>query len=429
MSRIKGLLAHRLFAVFFIFCLICLVFFPILQKKNIVYQHFYELEPQLQQVIRDQLDQQVSKTDHLWTDFEFQYKKDHYHVELSIDHQWQEYLHQLILQYQSDYTAIVILENESGKILAALDHEKARNQFGKKVVFSSTSPAASLVKVITAAELMEEALLDPMDQFNYTGKPYTLYKHQLEEKKHNRWTRSLTFKRAFEMSNNVIFGKAAQLHTTERGLLSAAQKFGFNSEIISELSAGKSYFPLPKDRYNLAELASGLNRVTLMSPAHAAKIAMIMANHGEKFSLSIVNSVKKNGKLFYENNGPKNRQRVVSEKSALKIRDLMEGVIQSGTARALSRQINAKIRNELKIGSKSGSMTGGLPYGKRDWLISYIQPKEMNSMGISLAVMIVNKDKWYTKSSFLTQNIVKHYYKQLMTDQVQTQMAASQKEE
>ena len=69
-----------------------------------------------------------------------------------------------------------------------------------------------------------------------------------------------------------------------------------------------------------------------------------------------------------------------------------------------------RVLNSLNIGGKTGTITGGLPYGKRDWFVSYAIPKNNFDKGISLCVMIVNVKKWYIKSPVLAKNIIEYYY-------------------
>ena len=65
----------------------------------------------------------------------------------------------------------------------------------------------------------------------------------------------------------------------------------------------------------------------------------------------------------------------------------------------------------LDIGGKTGTITGGIPYGKRDWFISYAKKSDQEEdRGISVAVMIVNLEKWYVKSTVLAKDIIQHYY-------------------
>ena len=73
--------------------------------------------------------------------------------------------------------------------------------------------------------------------------------------------------------------------------------------------------------------------------------------------------------------------------------------------------LRRKWREKLSLGAKTGSITGGVPYGKRDWVVVYAKPNDENLPSISVAVMIVNVKKWYIKSTVLAKKIIEYYYK------------------
>jgi hypothetical protein len=87
--------------------------------------------------------------------------------------------------------------------------------------------------------------------------------------------------------------------------------------------------------------------------------------------------------------------------------------VNRGTARGAFRRMRKSLKDNLIIGGKTGSITGGEPFGKRDWFVSYARPKNGKDQGISIAVMIVNIKKWYIKSPYLAKNIIQYYYKSL----------------
>lgn len=59
-------------------------------------------------------------------------------------------------------------------------------------------------------------------------------------------------------------------------------------------------------------------------------------------------------------------------------------------------------------------MTGGIPEGKRDWFISFVKPKNRpNDLGVSIAVMIVNQERWYIRPTQLTKDIIQYYFHNL----------------
>ncbi|MDH4469069.1 MAG: penicillin-binding transpeptidase domain-containing protein [Bacteriovoracaceae bacterium] len=333
-----------------------------------------------------------------------------YNVNYTYDLDLMKYLKDLISLYPSDFTSVVVIENSTGQILAAIDHERKTNKFDKKVTFSATSPAASLFKVITAADVIQNRNVSSITPFGFWGRKTTLYRNQLRAQPRDR---EIPFKKAFAESNNVVFGKAALQYSDSLSLFKTAESFGFNRNLIELLDTGKSFFPLAESEYNLAELGSGLNTMTMISPVHAAKIAAIIANGGKDFSLKLVKSITQhsNGAEIFPPPAPPEKMReVITPHTTEELRIMMREAVENGTARMIRKKMNRKIYEQLDMGGKTGQMTGGIPQGKRDWFILYASPKNDPQKGISIAVMLVNQEHWYIRSVFLAMKIVEHVY-------------------
>jgi cell division protein FtsI/penicillin-binding protein 2 len=334
-------------------------------------------------------------------------------VEYTFNENLTNYAKNLLKQYRSDYTAITVIDNETGKVLAAIGYEGKGNKFDKNLVLSNTHPSASLIKMVTTAELLQNTQVKKETMFDFRGRSTTLFKYQLNESKNNRWDKTQTLETAFAKSNNVIFGKAAIKNTTSENLVKMAEGFGFNQPICKEFSFLKSEIRPVKDDYSLAELASGYNVDTVISPVHAAAMASIVANDGvlktPRFISKIVDP--KGDNIWPE---VATERRAISPETSKEMHEMMSMTIDDGTARRSFRKMNIGYRDVLDIGGKTGSITGGTPFGKRDWFAAYAIPREKTKgKGISISVMNVNVKKWHVKSSMLAKSIIEYYYKNI----------------
>ncbi|MAZ48800.1 MAG: hypothetical protein CME65_09560 [Halobacteriovoraceae bacterium] len=343
-----------------------------------------------------------------WPD-EVEYEGRTYLLKYRFDKDLTDRIKLLMRRYPSDYTSVVVIDNKTGSILSAIDYDKKLRKYGKNITFSSTHPAASIFKVVTAANLLEEGKVDIDTPFVYNGRSSTLYKSQLKPRRPNKWTRHIDFGKAFALSNNVVFGKAAINNSSYEGLNRMAYKFGFNENVTSILQIGNSKLFQDDDEYGLAELATGFNRQTMISPVHGATIASVIANGGQMRSASVVTEIKDavTGRVVWQNS-PKSEQ-VLSVQTAEKLQEMMGLTVSRGTARGAFRRWLRR-NSDFTLGGKTGSITGGLPYGKRDWFVSYASPTEKLEDGISICVMIVNVEKWYIKSTVFTREIIDYYY-------------------
>lgn len=333
-----------------------------------------------------------------------------YNIQYTFREELEDFIKKQLALYRPDYTSVVVMDNETGHVLAAVDYSRAKHVFGRDLAFTNSHPAASIFKVITAADLLENTHIKTSTEFSFTGRSTTLYRHQLKEPPQRRWVRSLDFEKAFATSNNVIFGRTALENLTPAGLKKMAEKFGFNKKLVEGVSLTPSVFQMAKDQYNLAELSSGLNTHTLMSPVHGAVIASVVANGGTLRYPVVIKSLEsiKDQKTLYP--PLKKDELVLTPQTSEDLRTLFMATVTQGTARSSFRR-SQYLLSKLEIGGKTGSLTGGEPFGKRDWFVSYAKSLEdKNDKGISICVMIVNQKKWYIKSPLLAKNVMEFYY-------------------
>jgi penicillin-binding protein A len=330
-------------------------------------------------------------------------------LQYSMHNELEDYVFKTLKSYRSDFSSVVMIDNETGKILVALEYDHEKNIKSRIGTFTPTHPAASIFKIITAADLLENSHVSQSTEFLYAGRSTTLYKYQLKQPATNRWTRKTDFEQAFARSNNVIFGKAAIENLSPSGLKKMAEKFGFNRQLLPLEQIEPSNFPMAIDQYNFAELASGFNVKTLITPIHGALIASIAANKGKMRYPAMVQEIKNDqGEVVWK--APQVDEMVIEESTADYLRKLMLATVEEGTARKAFRRRN-KSMSEIEIGGKTGSITGGMPYGKRDWFVAYArETNNPQDKGVSICVMIVNKKRWYVKSTFLTKQLIEYYY-------------------
>ena len=266
-------------------------------------------------------------------------------VEYTHDPKMMKYLEKLLKRYRSDYSAIVVLDNNTGDIIAAAGYNKKEEELDTSLPFSTTHPSASLFKIVTSANLLAKDGVSPDTVFSVRGRGTTLYKYQLIDKV-DRWTRWMSLEKAFAYSNNVVFGKAAIEKLSGTSIYHTANLMGFNKELTKGLKLGKSTFVMPNDQYNLAEKASGFTRKTLISPVHAALLSSIVANDGVVIYPRLIKKITSNDQKITWNNDLR-KKRVLESHVAKDLQELMSAAVKNGTARALSRGVKYKIRKKF----------------------------------------------------------------------------------
>lgn len=330
-----------------------------------------------------------------------------YNIEYTINQELTEYVKVLLGHFRSDYSTIVVIDNETGAILSAVGHDRKSNQFNKTMPFSSTHPAASLIKIVATADLLERAQVSSDDYFRHQGRGTTLFRSQLENYQVGR---RVSFSRAFAFSNNVVFGQAAILRSSGPNLFEMANRFGFNRSLMPKINLSESKISIATSDFNLAELASGFNRETMISPVHATLLSTIVANNGKMVRPHLVRRIESStGEPLWE--VELKEDLILNEQTVEQLQFMMEKTVDTGTARGHFRTMRHGLRPHLRIGGKTGTITGGVPYGRRDWFSAYAIPvDERFGAGISVVAMNINLERWYVRSTHLAKRVIEYYY-------------------
>jgi len=332
------------------------------------------------------------------------------YIEYTFDPQVHKNMADVYLRYQPDYACFVAIDVETGAILNLTSFIKQEDQPLENLVMRSDYPAASVFKMITAAAGLDTGKITPSTVVPFNGKSTTLYKKQVLSHKDNQWTRRPTFKESFAKSVNPVFGQVGVFKLGAEELNSYAGRFGFDQVLQSDFNLSPSKVNLDFDSdFEIAEAASGYTVDITLSPIHAAQMAAIVANDGKMVTPYMVQNITdKKGKVIYQSQPASSSEEIISTKAAKDLRTLMQETTRIGSARNSFRGLNRyKVYKNMKIGGKTGSLTGYSPKGRHDWFVGYA---EKNGHRVAYASLIINKEKWYVRSSYVARQFIYHYF-------------------
>lgn len=309
-------------------------------------------------------------------------------LQTTLDKDLQQSLIQRLDRKNSRYIGIVAMEPTDGRVLAMAGYDRA-NPEGNPCL-DNRFPAASIFKIITAAAAVEAGDLDPGAMLRFSGDKYTLYKSQISSKPPKN-ANQLSLKDSFAQSVNPVFGRIGANLLGKDVIEAYAEAFGFNREIEFELPLRPSRIELGEGAFELAEVASGYNRTTRISPLHGAAMAAAIVNQGRWVEPTMVDWINNEaGQTVYQSRTVY-RDRAIDRDTAKVLRQLMQATVQSGTAhKEFQKHQGDKILSRLEIGGKTGSMGDGTGETRYDWFVGYAREPQRNKQMV-VAVVVAHE--------------------------------------
>ncbi|UCD77882.1 MAG: hypothetical protein JSW26_21100 [Desulfobacterales bacterium] len=332
----------------------------------------------------------------------------HYTIRTTIDTKLQSYILKLLQRSRTLQAAVVVLDPTDGRVIAMADHDSNGNS--QNLNLKADYPAASLFKIVSAAAALENSGYTPDTAVHFQGRRHTLYKSQLKQTK-GRWTTETTLRKAFALSNNSVFGKLG-IHVLGQTTLSEyADKFAFNRPIPFDFKLAVSYVPVPVDEFGLAEIASGFNKKTLISPLHATLLATVAANQGEMPVPWLVETVQDENEQVLYHADPAVLNRPLTGNAARDLTVLMQDAVRYGTSRSAFRKLRRKkIFKMFELGAKTGTINDQTDSFKYDWITAFALAPGGNR-GIAVGVLGVHGKILGTRSTELARAIIDYYFR------------------
>ena len=340
--------------------------------------------------------------------FDFVSNDHKYKVVTSLDIELQNYLLSKLNTSTARYIGIVAMDPVTGKILSMVSFNKKDPT--DNPCLDNRFPAASIFKIVTASAAIEKYGFTSNHVFTYNGMKHTLYKSQLKERK-TRYTNRVTFKDAFAQSVNPVFGKIGYLYLGKDTLEEYAKAFGFNQDINFEIIVDPSCVALTDKPYQWAEIASGFNNQTKMTPLHGAMMASAVINQGQLLEPTIVDRiVNENGRIIYQGKSTPMSQAIAPDASQT-LNLLMENTIKSGTGRkAFRRYRRDKILSKLTIGGKTGSIDNKVHDARYDWFVGFAEEKK-GEKKIAVSVIVAHEKYIGLRATYYARIAMKKYFK------------------
>lgn len=282
-----------------------------------------------------------------------------YDIESTVDVNLQDVSETALLRaleyHEADYGVVAVMEVATGEVKAIVNLERNANGYYYErynYAVGGLIEPGSTFKLATMIALFEEAginIFDSVDTGNGIQKFYNNTVRDHEEGGYGM----VTIKTAFEKSSNVAMAKLLDQHFGLKPgkFLQYVDKLGMSQPLgLQIMGEGKPKIKRPQDKdwsgITLPWMSYGYGLE--LTPMQVLALYNAVANDGTMIRPVFVKRVRKADKVIKEYEPVVLRERICSDQTLVRLRVLLEGVVENGTASNIN---NA----HYKIAGKTGT--------------------------------------------------------------------------
>lgn len=286
---------------------------------------------------------------------------------------------------------VVVMDPATGAVLAYASTDPVRFPPDK------TYPAASLVKVITAAATLDRAPQAAHETCHFVGSPWRLTRDRLRSPKRGN---EADMRKALATSNNQCFARWAVHRVGSNAMLGAIDRFGMLT--APALGHPGGHADAPGDELALGELGSGLDGLEI-TPLHAAQLASTLVDGRLVKPRWVAGAWNTEGQRVAVPGGEGARQ-VLTPALAKQLRSWLVDTTVRGTARRAFRTRRGPLLPGIPVAGKTGSLNGTDPKGHYEWFIGVAPADDPK---IAIATVAVQGPRWWWSASQLAAEVLR----------------------
>jgi cell division protein FtsI/penicillin-binding protein 2 len=286
---------------------------------------------------------------------------------------------------------VVVMDPVTGAVLAYASTDPVRFPPDKAY------PAASLVKVITAAATLDRAPQAAHETCRFVGSPWRLTRDRLRTPKGGN---QADMRKALATSNNQCFARWAVHRVGPNAMLGAIDRFGMLT--APALGHPGGHADAPGDEFALGRLGSGLDGLRI-TPLHAAQLASTLVDGKLVRPRWVAGAWDSEGQRVAVPGGEGARQ-VLTPALAAQLRSWLVDTTVRGTARRAFRTRRGPLLPGIPVAGKTGSLDGTDPKGHYEWFIG-VAPADDPKLAI--ATVAVQGPRWWWSASQLAAEVLR----------------------
>lgn len=312
-------------------------------------------------------------------------------VELGLSERFQREVETALERAKPIAGAATMIDVATGQVLAAA--EIGKNPSGS-LLFDPIAPAASLFKLVTTIALYERSDITPLTQVCTSGGLHGIEREHLLPA-HGPGTVCTKFAHALGVSRNAVFAQLATQRLMRSDLNDVAQALGFGQQVALDVPARLGVLDVPYNDLEFARTAAGFQNSRL-SAMGAGQIALTIASGGLNVPMHFG---------VAQSSAP--RARVVSQRTARRLRDAMEVTIHSGTARSsfVDERGHSTV-GPVQVAGKTGTLQEKSGGATTSWFVGFA-PSEAPRVVIS--VVLQNPPQWHRRGHEVARDLLQVY--------------------
>jgi hypothetical protein len=316
-------------------------------------------------------------------------------VEYTLDPELTDRVFRLLATSHVDLGHVLVMDPATDELLVYASTDVTR------FPPTGTYPAASLIKVVTAAAALEHAPGAAKRPCRFDGSPYRLTPQRVHPPKRGT---EVSLSKALATSNNQCFAQLAVNSIGPAGMLDVIRRFGLLEVPAPAHAAGEADDP-GEDEFALGRLGCGLAGCRI-TPLHAARLAGTLADGRLDAPRWMSRVVDGSGRDLPLPAGAESR-RVLSETLAASMREMMVETTVRGTARRAFHPRGRPLIPGVRVAGKTGSLSGRAPAGRYEWFIG-VAPAERPR--IAVAVVVVQGSVWHRSASQVSAQVFRELF-------------------
>ncbi|MFH1061624.1 MAG: penicillin-binding transpeptidase domain-containing protein [Candidatus Omnitrophota bacterium] len=292
--------------------------------------------------------------------------------------------------------SVIIMNPENGEIYALVNRPgydlncfgQAMDDAKRNRAVSDYFEPGSTFKIITASAVLEENVVALDDVFFCENGEYTVSRHILHDHTPHG---NLSFVEVIEKSSNIGTVKIAQ-KLGPALLYKYIKKFGFGQKTDIDLPGEVEGFFRPLEQWSKLSIAAlPIGHEIGVTVIQMARAMAVIANGGYLVNPHLVSKIIDSKNEIIKDIQPEPAARIISAKTAIKMRDILQGVVENGTGKS------AKVKGYSTAG-KTGTaqkVVAGEGYSHNKFIASFIGFAPAENPKVVIAVVFDEPKPFY----------------------------------